>query len=230
MGPFPFTTPIPAPECGGLFVDSGGASGAYSNDEFITNTITPSVSGDAVTITFTFVDIEVSGASGVQDGCFDFLTIYNGPDNTFPVLAETLCGELDGDGDVPSVATSLLQAGDSFTSTDPSGALTIEFVSDGSVTVQGWSADVTCNTLSVDDLENLSAFTFAPNPVTNILTLNSRNTIQNIALYNIVGQEVLNVSPNDIQSDVDMSGLQTGTYFARVTINNSSQTVKLLKR
>jgi len=129
---------------GDSFTDSGGSSGVYQNNELITYTICPDAGGN-VSLTFTFVDIEVNAnANGAQDGCWDFLTIYNGASSTDAVLAATLCGELDGDGGVPSNSTSLLQAGDVFTSTDASGCLTIVFDSDGSVTDEGWIATVDC--------------------------------------------------------------------------------------
>ena len=136
-----FTTPFPAPECGGLFLDSGGSAGNYQANELTVTTITPDVPGEAVTVTFTYVDIEVGGPNG---GCWDFLTVYDGPDTTFPVLAQTLCGEESGDGGQAGEPGSILSIGDSFTSSDPSGALTFVFDSDGSVQETGWSADVTC--------------------------------------------------------------------------------------
>ena len=71
-GPFAFsTTPIP-PACGGIFVDSGGSAGNYSANELITTTILPDTAGDAVTITFTYVDIETATGTGNQEGCWDF--------------------------------------------------------------------------------------------------------------------------------------------------------------
>ena len=139
-----FTTPFPAPECGGTYVDSGGSAGNYQPNEQTVTTITPDVPGEAVTVTFTYVDIETTAGTGQQAGCWDFLTIYDGPDTTFPVLAQTLCGEESGDGGQPGDPNSLLSIGDSFTSSDPSGALTFVFDSDGSVQETGWSADVTC--------------------------------------------------------------------------------------
>jgi len=75
---------------------------------------------------------------------YDFLTIYDGNSTASPVLANTLCGELSGSGDVPSVATSLLSPGDIFESTDASGCLTVVFDSDASVTNAGWEANVNC--------------------------------------------------------------------------------------
>ena len=136
-----FTTPFPAPECGGLFLDSGGSAGNYQPNELTVTTITPDVPGEAVTVTFTYVDMETGGPFG---GCWDFLTIYDGPDTTFPVLAQTLCGEESGDGGQAGEPGSILSIGDSFTSSDESGALTFVFDSDGSVQETGWSADVTC--------------------------------------------------------------------------------------
>ena len=136
-----FTTPFPGPECGGLFLDSGGSAGNYQPNEVTVTTITPDVPGEAVTVTFTYVDMETGGPNG---GCWDYLTVYDGPDTTFPVLALTLCGEESGDGGQPGEPGSVLSIGDSFTSSDESGALTFVFSSDGSVQETGWSADVTC--------------------------------------------------------------------------------------
>lgn len=229
-GPFSYATSYVAvpPACGGVFLDSGGNSGTYSASESSSWTITPDNSGDVVTITFTYVDLEANTFGG--NGCYDFLTIYNGPDNTYPVLAQTLCGEESGDGGVPSDPAAELNIGDAFTSTDPSGALTIEFSSDGSVQETGWSADVSCTTLGIDDLENNASFTYFPNPVKNTLTLNAQNTIENVTMYNMLGQEVLRATPNAVNSELNMSSLQDGAYFVKVTIANITKTIKVIKQ
>ncbi|MBR9915175.1 MAG: T9SS type A sorting domain-containing protein [Algicola sp.] len=231
-GPFSFSTtyvPVPADCTTGIFLDTGGNSGTYSDDESYTTTIFPDAAGNTVTITFTYVDIEASTGTGSQDGCWDFLTIYNGPDNTFPVLAQTLCGEESGDGDVPSVGTSELNIGDSFTSTDPSGALTVEFNSDSSVSETGWAASVTCASLSVDDLDNPNMFTYYPNPVKDDLVLHSENEISNVTVMNLLGQNVLTSTPNSTDSTIDMSGLQAGAYFVKVTVGNATKTIRVIK-
>ena len=142
-GPQTFTTADAPPACGGFFIDSGGLDGGYEASADETVTICPDVPGEVVTVTFTFVDIETSTAEGVQDGCWDFLSIYSGSDTSSP-LQQTACGELDGDGSTPSVATSLLQVGDFFTSQSPDGCLTFTFSSDGSAQKEGWAADITC--------------------------------------------------------------------------------------
>ena len=91
--------------------------------------------------------------------------------------------------------------------------------------------DITVETtLSTNDFENEAAFTYFPNPVKNTLTLNAQNTIEQVAMYNMLGQEVLRATPNSVDSDLDMSNLQTGTYFVKVTIANVTETIRVIKQ
>jgi hypothetical protein len=223
-----FETNFPDPACDGTFSDSGGVDGNYSSSEVTTTTITPDNAGDAVTITFTYVDIETATAAGSQDGCWDFMTIYNGPDTTFPVLAQTLCGEESGDGGAPSVDTSLLSVGDAFTSTDPSGALTIVFTSDSSIEETGWLADVTCATLSVDEF-SATNFTYYPNPSTGHLTINSKETIDSIEVINLLGQQLIKQKPNSQDYTLDLTTLSAGQYFLRAQIDGKTVVKSILK-
>ncbi|MBV7270206.1 T9SS type A sorting domain-containing protein [Winogradskyella luteola] len=84
--------------------------------------------------------------------------------------------------------------------------------------------------LSIDDVQGEAAFTYYPNPVKNTLTLNARNTIENVTMYNMLGQEVLRSMPNNVDSELDMSSLQNGTYFVKVTIANITKTVRVVKQ
>ena len=225
-----FTTEAGAAVCDGNYVDSGGVIGNYDINESITTTISPTVAGEGVTVTFTYVDIEANAAgAGIQDGCWDFLTVYNGPDATFPVLANTLCGEESGDGDVPSVPASLLSVGMAFSSTDPSGALTFVFSSDGSVSETGWLADVSCATLSVDEFD-LAQFNYYPNPTTGLLNINAKQNIDTIKVFNTLGQVVIDLSPNAMEATLDFSNLSQGAYFLRSSINGNINTHKIIKK
>ncbi|WP_407557675.1 fibronectin type III domain-containing protein [Winogradskyella sp. 4-2091] len=89
---------------------------------------------------------------------------------------------------------------------------------------------VTNQVLGTDDIESESAFTYYPNPVENTLTLNAQNNIENVSMFNVLGQEVLRVTPNSIDSELDMSQLQSGAYFVKVTIANNTQTIKVIKQ
>jgi len=80
-------------------------------------------------------------------------------------------------------------------------------------------------------LENtiIKGFEYFPNPVNNNLTLRAQNSIQKINVYNMLGQEVIKMMPNTVNSDVDMSSLSQGSYFVKVTINNTTQTIRIIK-
>ena len=113
-----FTT---SPACGDTIYDSGGATGNYSNNELITTTVFPENSGDVVTFTFTFFNIENN---------WDYLYVYDGPDATYPLVDEYTGNTIP----------------DPVTSTDPSGALTFVFDSDGSITSAGYEILIGCGT------------------------------------------------------------------------------------
>lgn len=85
------------------------------------------------------------------------------------------------------------------------------------------------STLSVEDFQQQELFTYYPNPVSNALTLNAQQNIQDVAVYNMLGQEVLRVAPNTVSADVDMTSLQAGAYFMKVMINNISETIRIIK-
>ena len=86
------------------------------------------------------------------------------------------------------------------------------------------------SSLSVNQFDNSSAFTYYPNPVNNTLTLNAQNNIEDVRMYNMLGQEVMNAKPQAVDSDLDMSSLETGTYFVRVTIASITKTVRVVKQ
>ena len=115
-----FTTTALPPVCGGNFVDSGGVSGNYANNENITTVICPTNPGELVTVTFTSFNTEAG---------FDFLRIYDGNSTAAPLL-----GTFAGTALPPT-----------FTSTAANGCLTFNFTSDGSVVRAGWTANVTCS-------------------------------------------------------------------------------------
>ena len=83
--------------------------------------------------------------------------------------------------------------------------------------------------LSTDGFDKEAVFTYYPNPVNNNLTLSAQKEINNVSVYNMVGQEVFRNVPNAMTEVVDMSSLQAGAYFVKVTIGNATKTVKVIK-
>ena len=111
----------PPPVCGTTVYDPGGPSSNYANNTNLVTTYCPSTPGDVVTLTFSQFSTEAN---------YDVFTVYNGPNAGSPSL-----GSFSGTG-IPGP----------FTSTAPSGCLTIGFISDGSIPYPGWTAVVSCAT------------------------------------------------------------------------------------
>ncbi len=122
--------------CGGdHFYDTGGASADYSSSETETTVISPTNSGDVVTVTFTSFDVE----SG-----WDGLMIYDGPDTSAPLIDSGSTNNRTACPNGAWTGTGAYAPSAAFMSTHSSGSLTFVFTSDGSVTKSGWDATVSC--------------------------------------------------------------------------------------
>jgi len=108
------------------------------------------------------------------------------------------------------------------------------------VRVYGWwddasSAQVTfdiCVRTTIASIEDnqIAGFKFYPNPVNNSLNLSAQDNIEKVSIYNISGQEVMNITPNAMQTQVDMSRLQNGIYFVKAQINGQLTAFKIVKK
>jgi hypothetical protein len=84
-------------------------------------------------------------------------------------------------------------------------------------------------TLAIPGFES-NKFTYFPNPVKDILHIAYSKTIANVAVYNILGQEVLTKTINADQSQINVSNLSKGTYLVKVTTEDGTvKTIKVIK-
>lgn len=88
----------------------------------------------------------------------------------------------------------------------------------------------TSEVLSTQDFDKEATFTYYPNPVNDNLTLKAQKEISNVSVYNMLGQEVYRNAPNSVDNLVNMSDLQSGAYFVKVTIDNVTETIKVIKK
>ncbi|MDC8000688.1 T9SS type A sorting domain-containing protein [Aequorivita todarodis] len=90
--------------------------------------------------------------------------------------------------------------------------------------------DVTCaqGTIGVEDF-SASSFSVYPNPVKDMLNIKSAASVDKVTVYDILGKVVLQETPGKISPAINMSNLASGSYLVKVTIGNSSKTVKVLK-
>lgn len=73
-------------------------------------------------------------------------------------------------------------------------------------------------------------FKYFPNPVKDKLTLSNLNPISQVTIYNLIGQKVLSVSPNKLETSIDISSFSASTYFVEVVANGQKSTVKVIKQ
>jgi hypothetical protein len=84
------------------------------------------------------------------------------------------------------------------------------------------------NTLGVDDFTT-SNFKVYPNPSTDRWNVSSNAVVNSVAVYDILGKQVISLSPNTTEVAIDASSLTPGMYFAEIKGVSGSKTVKLIK-
>ena len=91
--------------------------------------------------------------------------------------------------------------------------------------------DVSISTslLGVDDLK-IDNFKHYYNTNTDELTLKSNISFDNILVYNILGQEILDNKLSRSEETINLSHLNDGIYIAKIQADNASKIIKFLKQ
>ena len=85
------------------------------------------------------------------------------------------------------------------------------------------------NTVLSTDSFAVSKIKLYPNPTSNVLNIESVGTIQNIAIFNVLGQEVMNKTTNESLLSLDVSGLNAGIYVIKTVIDGTVSSTKFIK-
>lgn len=133
---------MPIPTCS---ADAGSFDYCYDDQENMTWTYCADTPGDGTAMVITF-------NQGQAETCCDFLTFYDGPDTSSPIIAQNVTGILDGQSFVGN-----------------SGCITMQFTSDGSVACSDgfytpWQWDVSCTTGGPDFTWEWEPQDFLDNP------------------------------------------------------------------
>jgi hypothetical protein len=195
--------------CSGiLFTDTGGTTSNYGDNQTIVKTFYPN--SGALTMNFTEFALE-------QD--YDFMYIYNGPSTSSPMFA-------NGNGLTGSTLPG------TFTSTHPSGAITVRFVSDPAENASGWKANFSCAVLAVEDVNSTNnSVNIYPNPAKNLITISSKEALKSFKIYDEAGRLIKSESSlKGTKFDVNISSMQTGNYVVTVETEKQKVTKKLIKQ
>jgi Leucine-rich repeat (LRR) protein len=91
------------------------------------------------------------------------------------------------------------------------------------------TTSTTVATLGNQDFDFGSVFSLSPVPAKNSLTISTKQTVvvSSVSIYNTLGQLVqVHTNPNET---IDVSSLQSGSYFVRITSDKGSANGKFLK-
>ena len=113
--------------------------------------------------------------------------------------------------------------------------LTCIKVDDASYSTNNWTnidvgAYFSTNCPSAIEDFDIFNFEYYPNPVNNTLSVKANESITELIIYDILGQELMHISPNNNEQYIDMSSFNSSTYFMKVIINNTTKTFKILKQ
>ncbi len=192
--------------CNGLFYDSGGPSGNYANHEDYLLTFNPATTNSIIKIRFRQFDVEY------ENNCnFDYLTVYNGTDETAPLLGK-FCGN--------EITKTFIG--------NKSGSLTFRFHSDENTNGKGWEAVVLCDTnLRIAD-KTTASFTVFPNPASGFVRISYAQIIDKLQVFDLTGKMYINKTNCGKAITLNTLNLPKGIYLLKAIAQNRNFTKKLI--
>ncbi|MBA3986642.1 MAG: T9SS type A sorting domain-containing protein, partial [Flavobacteriales bacterium] len=85
------------------------------------------------------------------------------------------------------------------------------------------------NTLGTND-NVIDGFTFYPNPMNNVLNISSKTNIENVVIYNMLGQKIMDQNIGATSTQLQVTDLATGAYLMKVVSEGQTGTYRLIKR
>lgn len=86
------------------------------------------------------------------------------------------------------------------------------------------------NITGITEMEKVNSVFVAPNPVSDKVTISSREIIQFVSVFNNLGQIVLKQEVNALQSQLDLSQLPSSVYFINIQLKQGSGITKKISK
>lgn len=195
--------------CGGaLFTDPGGPNANYGNDQTIVKTFYPSSPSEKLKLTFTEFDTEQS---------FDYLNVYDGTNIGSPRF---LGGTQVSGNTIPGP----------YQATNPSGAITIKFVSDPAENGTGWKATFQCLNLATGEATIGSDLNISKTSTKGMFVITSKDKIISYSVFDASGKLVkASDKLNSAEESLNLVKYPAGTYIVSVTTSKGTATKKLIR-
>lgn len=147
-----------------------------------------------------------------QTGLLAYYKFNQGIDNADNTSITTLIDN-SGNGNTGTLSNFTLTGATS--NWDSSGAVTT-----------GNECPVFLSSASFED----SNFKYYPNPTTGIINISYSKDISEVSVFNLLGQNILTKKGNDLDMQLDLSSLPSGTYLIKIASEGQSKTVKVIKQ
>jgi hypothetical protein len=190
--------------CLGRFFDSGGPDGDYSDNENYTMTFYPVTEGYVLSFDFEYAYIE-----GTSTNLWDKLYIYDGEDTNSPQFTGSPFSNTDG------IDIGTIEA------TNSKGAITFKFVSDESIVMSGWKANISCK-------EPIYKTTFIVNNTKNETVEQAKITIDGVEgqlITNVEGEVQIDLFNGEYNFTVHAEGYHN--YEANFTVSGRDVNVPI---
>ncbi|WP_116789312.1 T9SS type A sorting domain-containing protein [Flavobacterium psychrotrophum] len=69
-----------------------------------------------------------------------------------------------------------------------------------------------------------------PNPASNVLNITAEDVVTKVQVYNMLGQQVINITPNNTTATLSISDLKSGVYMVNTTANGKTGTTRFIKQ
>lgn len=83
--------------------------------------------------------------------------------------------------------------------------------------------------MGTDNIAEPSSVSIYPNPVKDVVTVNSQNTITSLELYDINGRLLQTIMTNDTNANIDISSKAAGLYLLKVVTEKGSMVQRIIK-
>lgn len=77
--------------------------------------------------------------------------------------------------------------------------------------------------------QEMISITAYPNPVSSVLNLKSSKTMDQLQVFNLLGQAVMELNPKSAETSLNMEELPSGTYILKINLEGTIETLKIIK-
>lgn len=195
-----------------------GCVGVLANQDFILNSTDTTTDNGVVRNTYESTPLNFG--QSCPAGVCEIRIIWNGTSNRWEIQLDN-----DGPANTPDYTTAVLYFSTAASYPNPPNISFGNWQNAGPCpdTVTVMSGDVQSGlTLNVEEVAAKNTIKVYPNPVKNILTIETTAIIAEVEVYTLVGKKVLQSNSKNI----NVSSLSEGLYLLKVTSTQGTQTIQ----